>query len=588
MRESGRARRPPNSPPLGSRACRMRDHRLQSTAAGRRRRSGLLLGLALLLCAGGCARYNTYYNANQAFRQAERQRDDRLKAGQEVAEPTADQKKLYERAIQKSQKILDDYPGHGLTDDALFLMAKSYHRLASYRMSMARFELLFANFPATPFEEEALFYQAINHLQIGDVIGSNAHLERLAANYPSSRFRAEAARVRGENSFSLSDWAAARDAFRDFLARFADAGDADRVGFQLAQCEFQLRDYPAAAERLRAVLTTTERRELAFRARLLLVRVLAHLGEHEAVAPELTRLREEAETYRAEGEVTLAEAENLVLQGQGALAAPLLENMPRQWLSGAVGARAGDLLGRIYLEQWRLDDANTQLREAIKGLPGLEDPEGTRRLHDSLRDYLAAKLALESARPERVPGYKLNQANALLLGLKRPRLALDIYLELAGLADSDSSAAARGLYGAALTYREHLGQPDSASLMLARLQEEFPDSPQAFASRTGGEGDLLGHLLALRERELRDRAARAEAAPPPAPAADVPADGATLQPALAAADTAAAGPLPAPEAAVIPDTTAAPAGAVIPDTTGAPAAAAADTAAAASPGGSRR
>ncbi len=95
-------------------------------------------------------------------------------------------------------------------------------------------------------------------------------------------------------------------------------------------------------------------------------------------------------------------------------------------------------------------------------------------------------------------------ANVLLFALERPRLALDGYLEVAAAAPQDSAAAVRGLFGAALVYRDRLGLPDSAAVFDAQLQAVFPQSPQAFVAREGAEGDLYAYLTELdaRRREV--------------------------------------------------------------------------------------
>ena len=108
----------------------------------------------LILCLVGCAKYNTFYNAKKSFDSAERVREDAIRQHQDPPKPVGAQKSDYDNAIRKAQKVLDEFPGHSLTDDALFLQAKSYYRLESYRMSIRKFDLLFTNYPQTPYLEE--------------------------------------------------------------------------------------------------------------------------------------------------------------------------------------------------------------------------------------------------------------------------------------------------------------------------------------------------------------------------------------------------------------------------------------------------
>lgn len=478
--------------------------------------SSLLCVLAaMLLAAVGCARFNTYYNARRAFDDAEHVRNERLKDGQDVTRPTSQQNQNYQRAIKKCQILLEEYPGHALTDDALFLMAKSYNRMASHRMSISQLDLLLTNFPATEYLEEALYLQAVNHLLIGDAGGSSDYLSQLAAQYPDSRFQAEALKVGGDNAITLERWAESRDSYAQYLAQHADAEDAARVGLNLSRCHWELFEYPEAKNRLEAVLASgTEDKLLLFEARLLLARTLVRLGRHEEAEALIDDLAIEAEVYQKDGEVALAKAENLLAQGRVEDAAPVLETLPETWKIGPVAARAGEMLGGIYLDQWRLEEAQVQYRLAAGNPTVLDDPDGVRIINTELARYILAEQRLDTASEAQAPTHKLTQANVLLFYLNRPRLALDLYLDVAASAEADSSAAVRGLYGASLVYGDYLALPDSADAMAARLLDEHPDSPQTHMATGDPDGhDLFGYLMELEQRDIERRLASSEEGP---------------------------------------------------------------------------
>ncbi|MBT4291689.1 outer membrane protein assembly factor BamD, partial [bacterium] len=196
--------------------------------------------LVVLLTLASCVRFNTYYNANKAYKDAELIRQDREKLGEDVAQPTGAQVQLYQRAVKKCQLLMENYPGSGLTDEALFLMAKSYHRIASYRMSISKFELLFTNFPANNNEEESLYLQAMNYLFIGDVVGSNSYLTKLSNRFPDSEYQAEAHRVAGENSFAMEDWESAQTSLLAYLEYDNSPEKTASAELKLAECYWEL------------------------------------------------------------------------------------------------------------------------------------------------------------------------------------------------------------------------------------------------------------------------------------------------------------------------------------------------------------
>ncbi len=486
---------------------RRRDHGPDPRAWRPRKRTFIRrawLVLPLLLMVLGCAKYNTYHNAKRSFDRAENVRNEALKKHEDPGKPVGVQQAEYEEAIRKAQKILDEYPGHSLTDDALFLQAKAHHRLEAYRQSIRKLDLLFQNFPATPFMEEALYLQGLNYLLIGALDSSQEYLDRLAKSYPDSRYQSETRKVSGDNAFAMKDWEAAAVSYREYLDLKGEVAERDRVGLKLAECYWELEDHYAAAEVLQEVNQETESADLAFRSRLLRARVHVRMRDYEIVELLVTQLRDEAEIYRSQGEVLLVEAEALIAQDKAGEVAPLLETMPTDWETPAVKARAAEMLGNIYLDKGEWEQALKKFQMALLKKDVLEDEDHVRRVSGNLNDYLAADKALPDAKNERVARLKLLQANALLFGFDRPHMAATRYVEAGVDTAADTTDAARALYGAFLTYDRHLDRPDSARIYRTALLDRFPDSPQAFEASSDTSTNLLGYLLAIRTARQAD------------------------------------------------------------------------------------
>ncbi len=463
-----------------------------------------ILAAVLLIAFAGCAKYNTYFNAKRSFDNAERVRDDAIRKNQDPPKPVGQQKADYEMAVAKAQKVLDEYPGHKLSDDALFLRAKAYFRLESYRMSIHQFDLLFQNFPATEYLEESLYLQALNYLLLGALDRSQDYLSQLERAFPNSRWEAEINRVSGDNFVAMEDWEAAAAAYRQYLDLGDKAHDRDRVGLKLAECQWELERYQDADTTLTGMLAKAAPGEMKFRAELLRGRVLTRAGTLDKANEVLGGLHQPAAFYKAEGELALAEAELLVTRGKADDAAALLQAMPVEWQTPKVKGLAADMLGYRYLEQQDYEEAHTQFKIALSQLKDLEDPDRTKLLNDQLRDYLAAELALTDAKGERVPRLKLLEANAMLFGFERPAMAAALYREAATDSTADSLLAASALYGLWVTYGQHLDRPDSAAAAAAELQTRYPRSAQARElAAPGGGGSLLDFLLAEREEVQR-------------------------------------------------------------------------------------
>lgn len=454
--------------------------------------------LVLALAGNGCAKYNTYYNAKRAFDNAERVREDALRKNQDPPKPAGAQKTDYETAIAKAQKVLDEYPGHKLSDDALFLRAKAYYRLESYRMSIRQFDLLFQNFPASEYLEESLYLQSLNYLLIGALDRCQDYLGQLERAYPDSRYQAEVSRVSGDNAYTLEDWEGARIAYRQYLALGDEARDRDRVALKLADCLWELDRYAEADTVLSEMLAEVAPGELKFRAELLRGRVLARSGALDQADELLDGLDQAAAFHKAEGELALVKSEVLVSRDKADDAAALLQAMPTEWQTPVVKARVADVLGYRFLERQEYAEAHEQFKIALGQRNELDEPERTRSLNDQLKDYLAAERDLAEAPRERVPRLKLLQANAMLFGFDRAAQAAALYREAAADTAADSLLASRALYGLWLAYGQKLGNPDSAKVVADELLERFPASAQAREVRAEGGGGLLEFLLAER------------------------------------------------------------------------------------------
>ncbi len=469
----------------------------------RTRLTALLTALAVTVGAVGCAKFNTFWNAQKAFDTAERVHEERLKAGEDVAKPTPGQVTDYNLSIEKCQKLLADYPGHGLTDDALFMMAKAYHRIQSYRMSISKLDLLFQNFPSNKFMEEALYLQAANHMLIGDVRAAEDYITQMAQSFPDSRFQAEVLRVGGDNAFALEHWDRARDSYVRYLASFADDENAPQAAYNLAFCHWKLGEHLSAHDRIEALAAGPEAEaELLFLSRLLQVRCLARLDRFEDAEALAASIEPDAEAYGKQGLLLLARGEALILQGNLEDAGALLRDMPEDWINADVSPLRGELLGGVYLWEWDLENAKEQYAAAVRQPRLLNDPDYCQSMSDALDDYVQAGTRMESASDRDLPGYKLTRANILYFHLDRPELALELYRDVASTAELDSSAAVRGLYGAAVVHRDHLAEPDSVAVLLERLRSDYPDAPQTFMLETGDDGDLYAFVM---EQDRLDR-----------------------------------------------------------------------------------
>src|SRR5688572_4453423 len=119
------------------------------TSTGRRsiRRRPFGDGIAILLLTAalssgtGCVYLNTFYNAEQAYEEGMRLREQ---GGDSLSNSA---RAAFQRAAEKSAVVLDRHADSKYVDDALLLMGRSFSQLGRYDDASASFQRLIERFP---------------------------------------------------------------------------------------------------------------------------------------------------------------------------------------------------------------------------------------------------------------------------------------------------------------------------------------------------------------------------------------------------------------------------------------------------------
>ncbi|MEO0131563.1 MAG: tetratricopeptide repeat protein [candidate division WOR-3 bacterium] len=97
-----------------------------------------------------CAYFNTFYNAQKYY-----------KEGQEKLLTNPGQAKAsFEKAIEKSAKVISKYPRSRYVPNALFIIGMSYYYLGEYSKAIAKFDNLLLIFPETKLNYQVNYYYA--------------------------------------------------------------------------------------------------------------------------------------------------------------------------------------------------------------------------------------------------------------------------------------------------------------------------------------------------------------------------------------------------------------------------------------------
>jgi len=165
--------------------------------------------LVLLLLGGsGCVYYNTFFNARQSFSEAESSRKSSKRRGFKGNQAQ------YERAIEKSLKIVENYPNSKYYDDALYVLTVSYYWTEKYNSTERRARELLANYADSKYAEEVTVYLAKAKLEQGDIEDAMEVFGQIFETETKREYKAEAAMGLGNFHYENRDYELARSYLR--------------------------------------------------------------------------------------------------------------------------------------------------------------------------------------------------------------------------------------------------------------------------------------------------------------------------------------------------------------------------------------
>jgi len=145
-------------------------------------------GLLLLGLIGvQCAYLNTFYNSKSAYNTARREHIKFLRGttADTTPLPPTQVSSQYDRAISKSQKVLEVYPkSKDWHDDAIYLMGKASFYKGEMSTAIRRFHRLQREFPQSPFIPESYLYLGKAYLADDNLAKAEETFQYILQKYP--------------------------------------------------------------------------------------------------------------------------------------------------------------------------------------------------------------------------------------------------------------------------------------------------------------------------------------------------------------------------------------------------------------------
>lgn len=228
----------------------------------------LVLVMWLLLVVQ-CAYFNTFYNAQNYFRQGKKLVvHDTLKTDSE----------FFDKTIEKTTAVIIKYPNSRYVDDALFMMGASYYYKGDYRRALEKLDFVVLNYPASKFQDDALYYKGLAHYQQEKFAPAIIALKQLQE---SKQYRVKAmialcyVYFKGHNYLSLTEVAG------DLIEEGIDKKEKRWVLDLLGEAQFKQAFYEDALVSFHELLSITRLKEDRREISLKIAEIYLEMGDYD-------------------------------------------------------------------------------------------------------------------------------------------------------------------------------------------------------------------------------------------------------------------------------------------------------------------
>lgn len=222
--------------------------------------------IILLVC---CAYFNTFYNAQNNFRQGKKLIiHDTLKVDSE----------FFDKTIEKTTSVIVKYPGSRYVDDALYMMGASYYYKGDYRRALEKLDFLIVNYADSKFYDDALYYKGLAYYKQGKYAQAIIALDEVQR---SDQYRVKAMVGLCYVYFKDNNYAALTEVATNLIEAGIDKKEKRWVLRLLGEAYFEQEEYADAAVAFHDLLSITRVKESEREIKLKIAESYLEMGEFD-------------------------------------------------------------------------------------------------------------------------------------------------------------------------------------------------------------------------------------------------------------------------------------------------------------------
>ena len=308
--------------------------------------------LLFVVFSSSCAYYNTFYNAEQYFEEAEKLRLE--KDGEMIPISAMDK---YGKTIEKSKKVIEDFPESKYVNEALLLMGKARYYRSDYDLAIDNLKVIM-NDGSDKIKEEAKYWQALCKWKKGSVSASIDELNTLLNNSKSKRIKAKCYLSLAE----IANESKGVDLSLDYLQKAAklttNRNERGVIYGKLSKMAFDKQEYTLAKDGYNNVIAFSLSKDKIEDAHLQILKILRIENNYRSAEKKIKSMLLDDKFNRISGELELELVQLYKAQGDFEDIESRLETIVNDYQRTTVSAEAYYQLGRIHTsDKWDLSKA---------------------------------------------------------------------------------------------------------------------------------------------------------------------------------------------------------------------------------------
>ena len=308
-----------------------------------------ILYSVLLIGLGGCAYFNTFYNAQQYYQEAEK---IRLQKEGETIPITAMDK--YGKTVQKCQKVLNDFPESKFKLDAILLMAKARFYRSDYDLALGNLKTI-SEVGSEQQIEEAGYWHALCKWKKGNVQTGINELTVLLESSESKNIQSKCHLSLAEIAQELKEPETAMSHLQEGARLTQNRDEKGVIYGRLAEMAFNREEYELAEDGYSNVIAHSLSKDNVEKAHLQILKILRIQKKYRSASRKIKGMLADDKFNRISGNLELELVQLYRAQGEFSEIETRLESIVNDYQRTLVSAEAYYQLGQIYTsEKWNL------------------------------------------------------------------------------------------------------------------------------------------------------------------------------------------------------------------------------------------